>query len=592
MTATTSADGLWHDVGPYRYVGTAPNTRFPAYTRGNAGEVFPEVVYPLSFSLSGRRADEAMFRAMQSSRLIDEADRLGGGALCSGVFGGYTYLNLSILRVSALRTPGGKVADVDAQYTGSTSSPPYRPQRGDRRVRRTLAAIPQLWRTVNATSLPHLDDDEARVVACERRAPDRASATDSELVAWLEELTDLGVELFEHHIAVSGQATIAVVVLQFCEKRLGDASLGLRLLGGLGDVPSATPSSALWTLGRLVAADPGLTARFAAGVTGLWDRLQADPEAAAFCEQFRTFLAQHGSRGPNEWETACPTWGTTPDLALALVDRMRLAPDDQDPQRTHERLVADRTAALAEAESRLRRPERALLRRLLRASTLYLQSRERAKTTVVAAIHLARLASIELARRAAGRARAAGVTEAADDDLWFVIGDELDAYLGDPAAFATVIAERRHVRDELSRREPPFAFDGTPPPWESWPRRDRPTTTGERVAAGAELTGLAGSPGVARGIARIVTDPGDPTALGPGEILVAPLTDPAWTPLFVPAGAVVVDVGAVLSHAVIVARELGIPAVVSVVDATRRIPDGALVEVDGSAGIVRILEVP
>jgi len=75
-------------------------------------------------------------------------------------------------------------------------------------------------------------------------------------------------------------------------------------------------------------------------------------------------------------------------------------------------------------------------------------------------------------------------------------------------------------------------------------------------------------------------------------VLVAPMTDPAWTPLFVPAGAVVVDVGAALSHAIIVSRELGIPCVVSATDATRRIPDGAEIEVDGDTGVVSILSTP
>ena len=82
----------------------------------------------------------------------------------------------------------------------------------------------------------------------------------------------------------------------------------------------------------------------------------------------------------------------------------------------------------------------------------------------------------------------------------------------------------------------------------------------------------------------------DPTALGPGDVLVAPSTDPSWTPLFVPAGGVVVDVGAALSHAIIVSRELGIPCVVSATNATRRIRDGARVRVDGNTGVVTVLD--
>ena len=83
-------------------------------------------------------------------------------------------------------------------------------------------------------------------------------------------------------------------------------------------------------------------------------------------------------------------------------------------------------------------------------------------------------------------------------------------------------------------------------------------------------------------------DPSDPTALEPGDVLVAPITDPSWTPLFVPAAAVVVDVGALQSHAVIVSRELGIPCVVSATGATQRIPSGARVRVDGAAGTVTV----
>ena len=112
------------------------------------------------------------------------------------------------------------------------------------------------------------------------------------------------------------------------------------------------------------------------------------------------------------------------------------------------------------------------------------------------------------------------------------------------------------------------------------------------MAVGDVLAGVLGCPGKVTGIARVVLDPGDPTALGPGEILVAPITDPSWTPLFVPAAGVIVNVGAAQSHAMIVSRELGIPCVPSAIDATRRIPDGATVEVDGDAGQVTIVALP
>ena len=104
-----------------------------------------------------------------------------------------------------------------------------------------------------------------------------------------------------------------------------------------------------------------------------------------------------------------------------------------------------------------------------------------------------------------------------------------------------------------------------------------------------EYRGIPGSPGVARGRARVVVDPYGDVAPAPGEVLVAPITDPGWTPLFVPAAAVVVEVGGELSHAVIVARELGVPCVTGIFGACRNIRTGDELEVDGNTGLVRVL---
>ncbi|HYT40279.1 MAG TPA: PEP-utilizing enzyme, partial [Acidimicrobiia bacterium] len=103
------------------------------------------------------------------------------------------------------------------------------------------------------------------------------------------------------------------------------------------------------------------------------------------------------------------------------------------------------------------------------------------------------------------------------------------------------------------------------------------------------LSGRPGSPGVATGRARVVHDVAEATALEPGDILVAPTTDLSWTPLFPAAAAVVVETGTLHSDAVIVSRELGIPCVPSTAAATLRIPDGAMVTVDGNAGTVTML---
>ena len=111
-----------------------------------------------------------------------------------------------------------------------------------------------------------------------------------------------------------------------------------------------------------------------------------------------------------------------------------------------------------------------------------------------------------------------------------------------------------------------------------------------RGRAGDVLRGCPGCRGRVAGVARGILDPVGPTALEPGDIRVAPITDPSWTPLFVSAGGVIVDVGAAQSHAMIVSRELGIPCVPSVTNGTRRIPNGATVTVNGDAGTVTIVD--
>jgi rifampicin phosphotransferase len=109
---------------------------------------------------------------------------------------------------------------------------------------------------------------------------------------------------------------------------------------------------------------------------------------------------------------------------------------------------------------------------------------------------------------------------------------------------------------------------------------------GGQTAGNALLTGTPGSPGIAEGPVRIVRDAYEFGRLGPGEVLVAPYTHPAWTPLFQRAAAVVVDSGGAASHAAIVAREYGIPAVMGTADGTSRLTDDQVIRVDGNRGIV------
>ncbi|MGI9598095.1 MAG: PEP-utilizing enzyme, partial [Acidimicrobiales bacterium] len=433
--------------------------------------------------------------------------------------------------------------------------------------------------------LPELAEDQRTVDRYLASLDDPAGATDEGLRASIDRLIPLFTDLFERHLMTSFSAALMVAVLGgICERELDDPNLAVQLLAGLGDVDSAAPSTAMWDLSRAANESAVVSKLFDDGIDDLLVRLQAaageDPAAEAFLDRFGDFIQRFGSRGPNEWDTAFDTWETEPSLALTLIDRMRGAEDSHDPTRQQQRLATEAAELERTCAAQLSRPVRPIFTRVLRAARLHSRARERTKTTVIRAVHGARLQSMELDRRLSQR------SGGERGDLWFLLEDEIDRYMADPASLLPAIAERRDTHRALVERVPPFFFSGRQPPLEEWELR---TATREQLGPGDSITGLAGCPGIARGTARVVTDPADPRGLAPGDVLVAPLTDPAWTPLFVPAQAVVVDVGAVMSHAVIVSRELGIPCVVSASEATKRIPDGALIEVDGSRGTVIIL---
>lgn len=245
-------------------------------------------------------------------------------------------------------------------------------------------------------------------------------------------------------------------------------------------------------------------------------------------------------------------------------------------------LAADRAAAEAETTRILRWPRRALALRAAAVSRAGSVGRERAKDILVLENLGVRRALHELVRRAAERG---GPT---DPRLAFCITiDELPRFVVDPAAFGDVIAERAALEQYLNDREPPMWFEGRIPDPQTWPLRHPPDTTREAPPSGTQLRGIAVSGGIAAGPARLITDPGDPRGLEPGEILVCALTDPSWTPLFLVAAAVVCDTGALQSHASIVARELGIPAVMSVPNITT-LADGTWLEIDGNTGTIQI----
>ncbi len=574
---------------PARWIcDSEPSRRYPVWTRGNVGEVYPYPVTPLTWSTGIRLSGEPGWR--------DALERFGAFGLDEfsptdneiiGCFGGYCYLNASVSRILGVRTPGLTPEQIDYSLWGTMPGvPPYEAVEGDVDAARTVAVQATLGWIFSAPELTELEADRAAMAELRADRPDFGAMGDQDLVDWYRaQLPELR-RLFATHLFMTYCSTVPLGVIQGVCTAIGEPTLPMTLIGGIGDVDSADPSYAFWELGRQVRTSATLTAAFDAGIDGLGDRLRAadDADCEAFVTAFDRFLYDFGSRGPNEWETSAPSWETDPLLPLAAIDRMRMADDDQAPRRRQAAMAVARADAAARVLATVEGdPEtHGQLAAALAAGPVFLAGRERTKTTIIRLVNEMRVGAFELGRRMVER----GVL---DEPAHFALLDaaELDAFVADPEAYAEEIRHRAADFRLLHDLEPPFVFAGSVPPLAGWAAREVETTP---VPPGTTLEGIPGCPGVATGRACVVLDPADPRELEPGDVLIAPITDPAWTPLFVPASAAVVEVGAQLSHAVIVSRELGIPCAVSVTGATRLIPDGALVTVDGTAGTVTVLE--
>lgn len=570
-----------------------PSTRFPHYTRANAGEVLPTPASPLGQTLA---FDEAILPGFQlgSIRMGSyEAEDYRDGApeMCS-FFGGHFYINLSCVRMQAVRNPAITVDQLDTAIFGARDdTPPYEPHPLDDKPHLLPIAEAHQAFVVTATEWPELLEEKEQAAAIRAGRPDLRATDDAAILAHIRSLIPIMLDLTRNQMVAAGSSGIAPGMLAGVAEAIGDPTLPMKVLSGLGDVDSAAPSFEMWEISRAVRASTELTATFDDGLDAVLELLGAptSDDARAFAAAIDTFLYEFGSRGPNEWELSAHTWETDPRLALVAIDRARLQPDEKSPSAGLAAMAADREAAVAEARGRLAELGDDEMAGMFEAALVggnMMVYRERAKTTLVRVLHEVRVAARELGRR-----HAEAGTIADPDHIFMLTSSELEEFVADPASMSDRLAARAADWARLWELEPPFFIShGDVPPLDTWARKGH---SGAAVAAvGDTLTGTPGSPGVVSGRARVVVDPADPPDLQPGDIMVAPLTDPAWTPLFLAVDAVVVNVGGQISHAVIVSRELGLPCVVSVADATERIADGATIEVDGSTGEVRIVALP
>lgn len=293
------------------------------------------------------------------------------------------------------------------------------------------------------------------------------------------------------------------------------------------------------------------------------------------------FARTYGHRGPHEFELSVPRPGEDPDWITAQLAGLRDLRADTTGLLARQEQARD--AAWARFAARYPR-KTARTRERVRRWGAVVRDREAARSECIRAFWVLRAFVVR-----------AGALTGVGDDVFSLDVDELrDLLRGDRAALARVPSRRATY--ERYAALPPYPalivgrFD--PVRWAADPQRrtDLFDARGATVPASDTVSGFPGAPGVVEGVARVIAEPEQGERLQPGDVLVTTVTNVGWTPLFPRAAAVVTDLGAPLSHASIVARELGIPAVVGTGNATMRLHDGDRVRVDGERGTVEVLD--
>ena len=570
-----------------------PSERYPHYTRANAGEVLPTPASPLGQTYG---FDNAIGHGFQEASIVmgayEEDDYRDGKPEMVTFFGGYFYINMSCVRIQAVRNPAITVDQLDLAFFGDRpDTPPYEPHPKDDKPHLQEKIDAHMQFVLTTSHWPELEEEKKRAAQIRADRPDLSSLTDDELVAHLRNLHPYIRDFTTNQMVAATSSGIPPGMLGAVAEAISDPTMPMRVLAGLGDVDSAAPSFALWELSRLIRDDGELSEVFDEGVDGLLDRIETldSPNAQQFRDDFDNFVYEYGSRGPNEWELSAHTWETDPSIPLRTLDQVRKQPDEKNPQNGADNASKDRQQVVEEVRKKLAEVGDDELIGVFEGALVganQMVFRERAKTSLVRVLHESRMAIRELGKRHAD----SGIVDD-PEHIFMLLDEELESFVVDPSSYSALLRDRYENWLSLWNLTPPFFLrDGIIPPLTEW-ERNTPAVESSLIE-GDVLAGTAGCPGVVTGRARIVRDPTSPPDLEPGDIMVAPLTDPAWTPLFLAVDGVVVNVGGQVSHAVIVSREMGIPCVVSVADATEQIQDGATITVDGTNGNVTLIRNP
>ncbi|MGO9098463.1 MAG: NAD-dependent epimerase/dehydratase family protein [Mycobacterium sp.] len=541
---TSGPDGSAVRIVPPEYTGEFDNITgdpaLPEWSAANLSEAFPGPMTPFSLGLATRITFSAANLLDHLFPLDPELTRMVSTKQV-GTIGHRFYNNMTVMKELVKAIPGQTPESFEHQMNGAPLPDGYRPPRMSAAdvlasARAALKGGPQI------AGLGHeVSDMERRAERLVTDRPDLRALTDHKLLARIELITDMVVRAWD----INCMNTFVVSLpMNLISQRYGE-DVAMNVRTGTQNLRSAALLAGVRELADIVAMDDGLRRLIEDSPREVvLDKLRSD--APAFAANFDRLVADCGHRGPGETELSNLVYADAPEMLLRSV------------------MGSIRTGHTAPAVS----VQTPVGRALVRLAVAAIERRERGRDVCMRITYELRLVLREWGRRLAER----GTLESADDVHYLSV----DETYYPPADSKDRVARRRAERKRLAALDFPIHFR------QPWSPPAEIAVDGNQV-----ISGLAVSPGLARGRVRIMAEADDD--FEPGEVLVANVTDTGWTPFFGCAAAVVTNIGGMMSHAAIVAREFGVPAVVNTVTATQCLKDGQWVEVDGSAGTVRII---
>ena len=368
----------------------------------------------------------------------------------------------------------------------------------------------------------------------------------------------------------------------------GMTSLAIEATRAVPNNPTTEMDLELWKIAARMQSDAAsLTCLDSGGPALLAERYSDGSLDSGVADAIARFLERYGSRGLAEIDAGRTRWREEPEtLFETLLAYLRITDPEQSPEAVFERSRLQAEAAVETIASAARRSAGDLVGRARAARARFAASRARSFLGFREFPKFFAVRLFDTFRRLLIQVGAELADEGSlrrPDDLVFLTMDECTALakgsLGFEEAGRTVLTRREDYRRESGRRQAPrlLLSDG------------RAFYEGMATDGSSAVSGSPVSPGSVEAPARVVLDPRR-SALQPGEIMVCPGTDPSWTPLFLVAGGLIMEVGGLMTHGAVVAREYGIPAVVGVHEATSRLKTGQRLRLDGSNGSITILD--